>query len=31
MCDKDSAQDWGWTYDVDMDDMARKMLDNIDD
>jgi len=30
-CDKDSKNDWGWSYDVSMDDMAKKMLDNIDD
>ena len=31
MCDIDSQKDWGWKYDVTIDDLAKKMLDNIDD
>lgn len=30
MCDIDSQRDWGWTYNVKIDDMAKKILDNID-
>jgi hypothetical protein len=31
MNDDLSTQDWGWSYDVSVDDMAKKILENIDD
>ena len=28
--DSTSTEDWGWQYNVTMDDMAKKILDGID-
>lgn len=28
--DKESKQDWGWSYDVSVKDLAKKIFDGID-
>lgn len=28
--DSDSKKDWGWSYDVSTDELAKKILDGID-